>query len=76
MGRAWEENDLRKLKNYTNWKKKEAWDNFSDLRLGEFYYVKAGNIQKIGTPEFKTKIKPRLLEWRQPNWLEKLFGVR
>lgn len=77
MGLAFEENDIRKLRNFIGWKKDKTRKIFSSLKIGEFVYLKTGRnatALKIKTPEFIPKSEPE--EWvpqRKQSFWRKLF---
>jgi hypothetical protein len=65
FGLAWEENDLRKLRNFTGWKKRKAENIFKNLQTGQFVYLITGrnsSARIINTPEFNDG------ETMQPTW--------
>jgi len=78
FGVAWEENDIRKLRRFTKWKRAECDDVFPNLDVGEFVYLRIGKGSKafkIKTPEFIAKSAPQLWKPRRekPSFFRKLF---
>lgn len=69
IGNLWEENDLRKVKNYLNYSRKECYEVITHLPVGCFVKIENGKKKIVSVPEFKgpkanelTSEKPSIIQ--------------
>lgn len=53
IGNLWEENDLRKVKNYLNYSRTECYEVITHLPVGCFVKVQDGKKKIVSVPEFR-----------------------